>query len=67
MNKQSNAEYYAARLEAEREAIEQAGSDEARAAHRALADHYLRLLGEPVHPAGEAPSPTTPAETHPRA
>lgn len=37
-------EYYRARLDAEREAIENAGSEKARKAHQELADHYEKLL-----------------------
>lgn len=37
-------DYYRARLDAEREAIENATCNKARQAHQALADHYEKLL-----------------------
>jgi hypothetical protein len=51
MKKLSDADYYAVRLEAEREAIQNATCEKARASHQALADHYLTLLAELVGPA----------------
>jgi hypothetical protein len=58
MTKLSDADHYAARLKAEREAIRHATCDEARAAHEALAEHYLQLLAE----LGESkPLPAAPA------
>jgi hypothetical protein len=49
MKKLSDAEYYAARLEAERKAIEHASCEQARLAHEALADHYVKLQAEAGH------------------
>jgi hypothetical protein len=37
-------DYYRARLDAEREAIESATCEQARQAHQALANHYEKLL-----------------------
>jgi len=45
MKVKSDAEYYAARLSAERNAAQAATSEEARAVHRALAEHYASRLG----------------------
>ena len=45
MKVQSDVEYYAARLRAERSAADSATCEQARAAHRALADHYASRLG----------------------
>jgi hypothetical protein len=50
MRKQSDNDYFAARLRAESEAAAAASSDEARAAHQALADHYAELLAANGHP-----------------
>lgn len=44
MRKQSDNDYFTARLRAERVAAAAATSEEARAAHQALADHYAELL-----------------------
>jgi hypothetical protein len=40
----NSREYYSARLTAEREAVDKASCEEARAAHQALDDHYAGLL-----------------------
>jgi hypothetical protein len=61
MRKQSDIDYYAARLRAERAAAAAASSDEARAAHQALAGHYAELLAASGRPAeiqpGDASAP----------
>lgn len=44
MTRQSDGDYYAARLRAEREAAAAATSDEVRAVHQALAARYAGLL-----------------------
>ena len=49
MNKLSDAEHYALRLEAERRAMESATSEQARAAHRELADIYAERLAACVN------------------
>ncbi len=70
MNKQSDADYYAARLKVEREAANRASSEQARAAHQALADLYLErsadLASLAVTPISEAVAPI-PAATRPQA
>lgn len=48
MTKRTDSEHYRARLDAEREAITKASCEEARTAHRALADFYQKLIdGDP--------------------
>lgn len=44
MNKLSDTDYYRARLNAERKAIETATCEESRSAHRMLADCYQQRL-----------------------
>jgi hypothetical protein len=44
MNRVNDGNYYRVRLRAEREAIQNATSDEARAVHRELAERYENLL-----------------------
>lgn len=52
-------EYYLARLDAERAAAAAAMSDEARAAHLELADHYTSLLAA-SDPSAAAGRPSVP-------
>ena len=49
MRKQSDKDYYAARLRAERAAADAASNEQARAAHQALAHHYAELLAANGH------------------
>ena len=51
MRKQSDNDYFAARLRAERAAAAAASSGEARAAHQELADRYAERLAANGHPA----------------
>jgi hypothetical protein len=44
MKKLSDADYYAARLRAELEAVASATDEQVRAAHQVLADHYRQRL-----------------------
>ena len=62
MRKQSDKDYYAARLRAERAAAEAASNEQARAAHQALADHYAALLAADPAEIGPADASTPGAD-----
>jgi hypothetical protein len=58
MIRKPDSVYYSERLSAERSAAARAGSEAARAAHQALADHYALRLADGGTLAEAGPEPT---------